>query len=109
MSGTAIPVNRETILSAPLILNETGRRTDDDFACILAAVPSARAPRVAARAIFSYAQAEAEFERQTLTMLAAKGQISEGIRLIDISRASLYKKLAKFGTPPTAAGEAGPV
>ena len=46
-----------------------------------------------------YAQAEAEFERQTLecALQAANGQISEAARMLRISRATFYKKLAKFG------------
>ena len=46
-----------------------------------------------------YAEAEAEFEKQTLehALAASKGQIAEAARMLRISRATFYKKLAKFG------------
>ncbi len=49
--------------------------------------------------VVPYAEAEAEFEKQTLehALAASNGQISEAARMLRISRAILYKKLAKFG------------
>ncbi|HLX16609.1 MAG TPA: helix-turn-helix domain-containing protein [Bradyrhizobium sp.] len=52
-----------------------------------------------------YAEAELAFEKQTLehALEAANGQISEAARMLRISRATFYKKLAKFGlsaSPP---------
>ncbi len=46
-----------------------------------------------------YAEAEAEFEKQTLehALAASQGQISEAAKMLRISRATFYKKLAKFG------------
>ena len=52
------------------------------------------------RPAWSYpAQAEAEFEKRTLesALEAANGQISEAAKMLRISRATFYKKLAKFG------------
>jgi transcriptional regulator of acetoin/glycerol metabolism len=50
-----------------------------------------------------YAQAEAEFERQTLeqALAASNGQISEAAKLLGISRATFYKKLARTGLTPS--------
>ena len=49
--------------------------------------------------VVPYAEAEAEFEKQTLehALAASNGQISEAARMLRISRATFYKKLAKFG------------
>ena len=50
-----------------------------------------------------YAQAEAEFEKQTLecALQASNGQITEAAKMLRISRATFYKKLAKFGLAPS--------
>ena len=89
------------ILERALILSDSGRLTGDDFARILSYGNAARAaasPKPAG-AVVPYAQAEAEFEKQTLecALSAANGQIAEAARMLRISRATFYKKLAKFG------------
>lgn len=89
------------VLERALILSDSGRLTGDDFARILPVgaevriVPSAASPG----AVVPYAQAEAAFERRTLegALAAANGQIAEAARMLGISRATFYKKLAKFG------------
>ncbi|MEH2566019.1 sigma-54 interaction domain-containing protein [Bradyrhizobium sp. AZCC 2289] len=90
------------ILERALILSDSGRLTGDDFARILPVGAEARiaAPATApAGAVVPYAEAEAEFERRTLecALAAANGQISEAAKMLRISRATFYKKLAKFG------------
>jgi transcriptional regulator of acetoin/glycerol metabolism len=49
--------------------------------------------------VVPYAEAEAEFEKHTLeqALAASNGQITEAARMLRISRATFYKKLAKFG------------
>ena len=49
--------------------------------------------------IIPYAEAEAEFEKHTLeqALAAGNGQISEAAKMLQISRATFDKKLAKFG------------
>ena len=89
------------ILERALILSDSGRLTGDDFARILSygnAAKAAASPKPAS-AVVPYAQAEAEFEKQTLecALSAANGQITEAARMLRISRATFYKKLAKFG------------
>jgi transcriptional regulator with PAS, ATPase and Fis domain len=89
------------ILERALILSDSGRLSGDDFARILSygnAAKAAASPRPAG-AVVPYAQAEAEFEKQTLecALSAANGQITEAARMLRISRATFYKKLAKFG------------
>ena len=66
-------------------------------------VPGRWAPMRPAGAVVPYAQAEAEFEKLTLehALRAADGQISEAAKLLRISRATFYKKLAKFGLTPS--------
>jgi transcriptional regulator with PAS, ATPase and Fis domain len=93
------------ILERALILSDSGRLTGDDFARIL---PFGHETRTAALvrpagAVVPYAQAEAEFEKQTLecALLASNGQITEAARMLRISRATFYKKLAKFGLAPS--------
>ena len=56
-------------------------------------------------AVVSYAEAEAEFEKRTLetALRAADGQIAEAARMLRISRATFYKKLAKFDLATPAA------
>jgi transcriptional regulator with PAS, ATPase and Fis domain len=94
------------ILERALILSDSGRLTGDDFARILP-VGGAEMKRTAlaghAGGVVPYAEAEAAFERQTLehALLASNGQISEAARLLRISRATFYKKLAKFGLAPS--------
>jgi transcriptional regulator with PAS, ATPase and Fis domain len=89
------------ILERALILSDSGRLTGDDFAHILPVGAAARAtaPAVASPAIMPYAEAELAFEKQTLegALDAAGGQIAEAARMLRISRATFYKKLAKFG------------
>jgi len=89
------------ILERALILSDSGRLTGDDFARILPFGAEGRvsAPTVPAGAVVPYAQAEAAFEKRTLecALQAANGQISEAARMLRISRATFYKKLAKFG------------
>jgi transcriptional regulator with PAS, ATPase and Fis domain len=89
------------VLERALILSDSGRLTGDDFARILpfgaeAAVAASARP---AGVVVPYAQAEAEFERRTLecALAAANGQISDAAKMLRISRATFYKKLAKFG------------
>jgi transcriptional regulator with PAS, ATPase and Fis domain len=97
------------ILERALILSDSGRLTGDDFAHILPVGPTVRTPEPAkpTGAVVPYAEAERVFEKQTLehALEAANGQISEAARMLRISRATFYKKLAKFGlgapgTPP---------
>ena len=89
------------ILERALILSDSGRLTGDDFAHILPVGSGARTPAPAkpSGAVVPYAEAELAFERQTLehALEAANGQISEAARMLCISRATFYKKLAKFG------------
>jgi transcriptional regulator with PAS, ATPase and Fis domain len=94
------------ILERALILSDSGRLTGDDFARILPVGGSEikrAAPAAQAGGVVPYAEAEAAFERQTLehALLASNGQISEAARLLRISRATFYKKLAKFGLAPS--------
>ncbi|WGD52332.1 sigma 54-interacting transcriptional regulator [Bradyrhizobium sp. CB1650] len=89
------------ILERALILSDSGRLTGDDFVHILpvgAEAGSAPLPRMTGLVV-PYAEAEAEFEKQTLeqALAASNGQISEAARMLRISRATFYKKLAKFG------------
>ena len=89
------------ILERALILSDSGRLTGDDFARILpfGSGVKAAAPARPAGVVVPYAQAEAEFEKQTLehALQATNGQISEAAKMLRISRATFYKKLAKFG------------
>jgi transcriptional regulator with PAS, ATPase and Fis domain len=94
------------ILERALILSDSGRLTGDDFARILpvgGAEIKTTAPARQACGVVPYAEAEAAFERQTLehALLASNGQIAEAARLLRISRATFYKKLAKFGLAPS--------
>ena len=89
------------VLERALILSDSGRLTGDDFARILpfGAGAAAAASARPAGLVVPYAQAEAEFERRTLecALAAANGQISDAAKMLRISRATFYKKLAKFG------------
>jgi len=91
------------ILERALILSDSGRLTGEDFERILG-VGSARvtAPQRPG-AVLPLAQAEAAFEKQTLehALLASNGQIVEAARRLGISRATLYKKLSKYGLAPS--------
>ncbi len=93
------------ILERALILSDSGRLTSEDFARILPVGAKVRtaAPTRAMNAVVPYAQAEAEFEKQTLetALQATDGQITEAARMLRISRATFYKKLAKFGLTPS--------
>lgn len=89
------------ILERALILGDSGRLTGDDFARILSVGTDARPASTVRTAgiVVPYAEAEAEFEKHTLeqALAASNGQISEAARMLRISRATFYKKLAKFG------------
>jgi len=89
------------ILERALILSDSGRLTGDDFAHILpvGSASKAAAPMAASAVVLPYAEAELAFEKQTLegALEAANGQIAEAARMLRISRATFYKKLAKFG------------
>ena len=93
------------ILERALILSDSGRLTSDDFARILrfGHETATAAPPRATGAVVPYAQAEAEFEKQTLecALQASNGQITEAAKMLRISRATFYKKLAKFGLAPS--------
>jgi transcriptional regulator with PAS, ATPase and Fis domain len=93
------------ILERALILSDSGRLTGDDFARILPFGHETRpaAPARPPGAVVPYAQAEAEFEKQTLecALQASNGQITEAAKMLRISRATFYKKLAKFGLAPS--------
>jgi transcriptional regulator with PAS, ATPase and Fis domain len=93
------------ILERALILSDSGRLTGDDFARILPVGSEVKMAAATTRTgtVVPYAQAEAEFEKQTLesALHAANGQISEAARMLQISRATFYKKLAKFGLAPS--------
>jgi transcriptional regulator with PAS, ATPase and Fis domain len=88
------------ILERALILSDSGRLTAEDFDRILtfSAESKRHVHAVPAGAVVSYAEAEAEFEKRTLetALRAADGQIAEAARMLRISRATFYKKLAKF-------------
>src|SRR5439155_1961906 len=87
------------ILERALILSDTGRLTGDDFARILPPGAGAAPPQPAPGAVIPYSEAEAEFEKLTLmrALQAANGQALEAAKLLRISRATFYKKLAKCG------------
>jgi len=89
------------ILERALILSDSGRLTGDDFARILPVGTDTRlaAPARPAGIVVPYAEAEAEFEKHTLeqALAASNGQITEAAKMLQISRATFYKKLAKFG------------
>jgi transcriptional regulator with PAS, ATPase and Fis domain len=95
------------ILERALILSDSGRLTGDDVARILpvGADPRPAAPARPAGPVVPYAEAEAEFEKHTLeqALAASNGQIAEAARMLRISRATFYKKLAKFGLASGAA------
>ncbi|MBR0736907.1 sigma 54-interacting transcriptional regulator [Bradyrhizobium liaoningense] len=89
------------ILERAMILSDSGRLTGDDFVHILP-VGADASPAPAQRmtgSVVPYAEAEAEFEKHTLeqALAASNGQITEAARMLRISRATFYKKLAKFG------------
>ena len=88
------------ILERALILSDSGRLTAEDFDRILtfSAESKRHAHALPPGAVVSYAEAEAEFEKRTLeaALRAADGQIAEAARMLRISRATFYKKLAKF-------------
>jgi transcriptional regulator with PAS, ATPase and Fis domain len=97
------------VLERALILSDSGRLTGEDFAKIL---PAGAKPETAAEAIngakpsgvvVPYAQAEAAFEKRTLehALIASNGQIAGAAKLLRISRATFYKKLAKLGLAPS--------
>jgi len=89
------------ILERALILSDSGRLTSDDFDRILpvSAEMIPAAPLRPTGLVLPYAEAEAEFEKHTLeqALAASNGQISEAAKMLQISRATFYKKLAKFG------------
>ncbi|QWG23328.1 sigma 54-interacting transcriptional regulator [Bradyrhizobium sediminis] len=93
------------ILERALILSDSGRLTGDDFARILpfGAEVKAVATTTPEAGVVPYSQAEARFEKQTLehALQATNGQISEAARMLRISRATFYKKLAKLGLTPS--------
>jgi transcriptional regulator of acetoin/glycerol metabolism len=96
------------VLERALILSDSGRLTGEDFAKILtASEPRTLAEPIGAAkpsaVVIPYAQAEAAFEKQTLehALVASNGQISQAAKLLRISRATFYKKLAKFGLAPS--------
>jgi transcriptional regulator with PAS, ATPase and Fis domain len=93
------------ILERALILSDTGRLSGEDFARILPVGSEAKPLKSATTtsAVVPYAQAEAAFEKETLehALAASNGQISEAAKLLRISRATFYKKLAKFGLAPS--------
>jgi len=91
------------ILERALILSDSDRLTGDDFARILPVGSRAAAPTRPEGVVVPFAQAEAEFEKQTLecALAASNGQISEAAKMLRISRATFYKKLAKFGLAPS--------
>ncbi|MBI5260467.1 MAG: sigma 54-interacting transcriptional regulator [Bradyrhizobium sp.] len=93
------------VLERALILSDSGRLTADDFARMLTLGPQVdlESETRPAGTVIPYAQAEAAFERQMLeqALAASNGQISEAARMLRISRATLYKKLSKFGLTPS--------
>ncbi len=95
------------ILERALILSDSGRLTSDDFDRILPVGPETvpAPPSRPAGLVLPYAEAEAEFEKHTLeqALAASNGQISEAAKMLQISRATFYKKLAKFGLAAGAA------
>ena len=93
------------ILERALILSDSGRLTGDDFARILpfGSELGTTAQTVPADGIVPFSQAEAAFEKRTLecALQAANGQITEAAKMLRISRATFYKKLAKSGLAPS--------
>ena len=94
------------ILERALILSDSSRLTGDDFVRILPGDAQLRpvAATKPAGVVVPYAQAEAQFEKQTLehALAASNGQITEAAKMLRISRATFYKKLAKFGLDSSA-------
>jgi transcriptional regulator with PAS, ATPase and Fis domain len=94
------------ILERALILSDSSRLTGDDFVRILPGTAQLRpvATTKPAGLVVPYAQAEAQFEKQTLeqALAASNGQITEAAKMLRISRATFYKKLAKFGLDSSA-------
>jgi len=87
------------VLERAMILSDTGVLAKADFAGILPRPPaqSARRPDPALGRPRTYAEAEAEFELRTLedALAATGGQADEAARLLELSRATFYKKLAR--------------
>jgi transcriptional regulator with PAS, ATPase and Fis domain len=88
------------VLERAVILSDTGVLTQADFAGILPQPPAARTRALdpAVDRPRTYAEAEAEFELRTLedALAATGGQADEAARLLELSRATFYKKLARL-------------
>ena len=88
------------VLERAVILSDTGVLTKADFAGILPQPPAARTRALdpAVDRPRTYAEAEAEFELRTLedALAATGGQADEAARLLELSRATFYKKLARL-------------
>jgi len=87
------------VLERAMILSDTGILTKADFAGILPAprTETVRRPDPVRSRQQTYAEAEAEFELRTLedALAATGGQADEAARLLELSRATFYKKLAR--------------
>ena len=94
------------ILERALILSDSGRLTGDDFARISAVRlrspgPRRRRGRRAPSFPMRRPKRSSRSGRWNARLQAANGQISEAARMLRISRATFYKKLAKFGLAPS--------
>lgn len=82
------------VLEQAAVLTDHMRLTADDIAAVLPGVVARRsAPSGSVR---KYAEALTEFERSTIrsALEAAAGKVPEAARLLGVSRATLYKKIA---------------
>jgi len=84
------------VLEQAVMLTDHRRLTADDVAALLPAA-SQRAHTTAA--VRPYADAFADFERNTVraALQAASGKVADAARMLGISRAALYKKIALLG------------
>jgi len=85
------------VLERATMMSENLQMNADDFKNILPDLPAAKAVREASRA--TYAEALEEFERRTLraALDACGNRAPLAARMLGISRATFYKKLARAG------------
>jgi transcriptional regulator with PAS, ATPase and Fis domain len=104
------------VLERACMLTDNLRLTAEDFAGILPVTVAAEAAETLPEGgpewgrrlapVQPYDEAFAEFERRTLTraLEAAGGRVPDAARLLGVSRANFYKKMAKVGLEPGSAG-----
>jgi DNA-binding NtrC family response regulator len=85
------------VLERATMLTDSPRLTGDDFATVLP--PRSSTMVGSPHAIRSYADALADFDRATFrsALSAAGGNVQKAARLLGLSRATLYKRLARLG------------